>query len=529
MAAAVRDQPRCWGLGAAMHDFHADPAEVLAGTASGVRMAGSSRADPAQAFPLIKTGQKRGWTDSAVVRELAMVATLILSDVLALTAAFVAGVLIERQWLGVPGHHMLSWRQCVGAAMSMVTIFAWSGFYPGVPASVRRHVPRTLGAMFAVFCPLAGWIAHDHPHFTACLLAGVMFAIAVPLILISRTTLRLAGGGWSWWGHRVVVIGSRKHVRAVVGHLQSHRYTGLKVAAAVVDRPLRYRSMGVPTYVGYHTVERVCTEYGIVHGVMAVDQFSTRTTMAEVRAYARVLADLFVIPSGFRATGFDLSVGTAGGAVSLHLRRRVDAAFFARLLQPVERLLSIPLILLSLPLMALVAVAIKLDSRGPVFYRQSRFGMGGRCFNVLKFRTMAIDAEQRLLSLLMENPGMRDEYDRYHKLDVDPRVTRVGRLLRKLSLDELPQLFQVLTGQMGLIGPRPYAADECKHIGRAADIILSVRPGLTGYWQTFARSSVSFQQRVMMDVYYVRHRSFPMDIYILFRTFWVVLVGSHSK
>lgn len=82
---------------------------------------------------------------------------------------------------------------------------------------------------------------------------------------------------------------------------------------------------------------------------------------------------------------------------------------------------------------------------------------------------------------------------------------------------------------MGLIGPRPYAADECKHLGRAASIILSVRPGLTGYWQTFARSSVSFQQRVMMDVYYVRNRTFPMDVYILFRTFWVVVAGSHSK
>jgi lipopolysaccharide/colanic/teichoic acid biosynthesis glycosyltransferase len=263
--------------------------------------------------------------------------------------------------------------------------------------------------------------------------------------------------------------------------------------------------------------------------VLAVDQISSRAIMADVYAYAGHLRDLFVILSNVRGTGFDLNVASAGGAVSLHLRRQANGARLARLLHPVERLLAIPLIVVSLPIMLAVAVMIKLDSRGPIFYTQSRFGLGGRCFDVLKFRTMATDAERRLQSLLTDNPEMRDEYERYHKLDVDPRVTRVGRFLRKLSLDELPQLFQVLSGDMGLIGPRPYAAGECKHLGRAADIILSVRPGLTGYWQTFARSSVSFQQRVMMDVYYVRHRSLAMDIYILFRTVWVVLVGSHSK
>ncbi len=180
-------------------------------------------------------------------------------------------------------------------------------------------------------------------------------------------------------------------------------------------------------------------------------------------------------------------------------------------------------LMLSFPLCLLIALLIKLDSSGPVLFTQTRMGRNSRCFKMLKFRTMYVDAEARLHTLLATNPALRAEYETYHKLQNDPRVTRVGRWLRKLSLDELPQLVNILQGQMSLVGPRPYLPTE-RHKMRGADRrILVVRPGLTGFWQVFARNRVGFQERIQMDLHYLRVQSLRMDLHLLWRTVGVVL------
>jgi lipopolysaccharide/colanic/teichoic acid biosynthesis glycosyltransferase len=181
-----------------------------------------------------------------------------------------------------------------------------------------------------------------------------------------------------------------------------------------------------------------------------------------------------------------------------------------------------------LPLIALLALLIRLDSRGPAFYPQDRLGRDGRRFRALKFRTMHGDGEARLQAVIDTDPRLAAEYREFHKLTHDPRVTRVGRVLRKYSLDELPQLWNVLVGQMSLVGPRPYLEREVPQMDRREAIILRALPGMTGLWQVGDRNATRFEVRTATDVHYVRNWSPWLDVWVLARTIGVVLGGTGS-
>ncbi|WP_294442423.1 sugar transferase [uncultured Sphingomonas sp.] len=168
-----------------------------------------------------------------------------------------------------------------------------------------------------------------------------------------------------------------------------------------------------------------------------------------------------------------------------------------------------------LPLMLIIALLIYASDPGPVLFAHRRVGKGGRHFRCLKFRSMAVDAEARLAELLANDPAARAEWSRDHKLKRDPRITTVGSFLRKSSLDELPQLFNVLRGEMGLVGPRPIVDAEVDRYGRYFSHYCSVRPGITGLWQISGRNDVSYRRRVAFDVAYSRSRSALMDAKIL--------------
>lgn len=169
---------------------------------------------------------------------------------------------------------------------------------------------------------------------------------------------------------------------------------------------------------------------------------------------------------------------------------------------------------LFLPLMLVIAAAVKLDSSGPIIYRRRVVGAGGKLFDALKFRTMCIDADERLA----KDASLRVQFQRNHKLKDDPRVTRVGRFLRKTSLDELPQLFNVLIGQMSLVGPRMITSPERDYYGKWSMNLFTVKPGMTGLWQVSGRSNVSYEERVRLDMHYIRNYSIWLDVYLLWLT-----------
>ena len=185
---------------------------------------------------------------------------------------------------------------------------------------------------------------------------------------------------------------------------------------------------------------------------------------------------------------------------------------------------SVVLGLLFLPLIVAVAILLRCEG-GPVIFCHRRVGRDGKYFDCLKFRSMVPDADRVLRDLLERQPELKAEWLQDHKLRVDPRVTPVGRFLRRTSLDELPQLWNVIRGDMSLVGPRPVVREELMRYGRCAAMYLSARPGITGLWQVTGRNDTNYCRRVALDVYYVRRHNFFMDLYILLKTTQVVIGG----
>jgi len=194
-----------------------------------------------------------------------------------------------------------------------------------------------------------------------------------------------------------------------------------------------------------------------------------------------------------------------------------------------KRWLDISAILLMspvvLPVMGVIAMAIRMDSFGPILITQRRVGRHGRSFRMWKFRSMVVDAEARLARHLASDPAAREEWEANQKLRSDPRVTPLGKLLRRSSLDELPQLWNVLRGEMSLVGPRPIVRDEVERYHKVYPLYTQSRPGLTGLWQVSGRSNISYARRIVLDQIYIRRWSIGMDLKILLRTVPAVLFG----
>lgn len=193
----------------------------------------------------------------------------------------------------------------------------------------------------------------------------------------------------------------------------------------------------------------------------------------------------------------------------------------------IKRAVDVLLVLLCTPLIllviAMIAAMVALSSPGPIFYSHRRIRKNGAFFSMWKFRTMCVNSAEVLEEYLSEDPKARVEWNKTHKLRRDPRITRLGRFLRRYSLDELPQLWNVLTGQMSLVGPRPIVAAEVEKYGDCFNCYCKVKPGLTGLWQVSGRSSLTYDQRVKLDCEYVQRWSLMRDTVILLKTFSSVI------
>lgn len=501
-------------------------------------------------------------------RPLLSLGLLVLTDfiTLALSSALPVVVLVGDALTGTQ-------RFSVAAIVPMcIAVFASIQLYGQTPPSPPEELRRTTLATFVVY--VGSWtiavLARTGPlsalSHGAWALGWIASAVLVP---IGRVTLRWQCARRPWWGQPVVVIGAGKVGRAVVATLQNRPQLGLKPVAILDDDPTKHGTVratwgeddlmvqsvrqgpdssredyetpsqrmaleqfaeveGVPVVGGLELAPILAQRLHIRSIVIAMPKLDSAKLLALIERYAEGYSSVLVIPDLFSIAHFGAPTHNLGGVLGIEVQRQLLLAGPRLAKRAMDIILTTIGGLLILPFIAAVAVLIKLDSAGPVFYRQKRLGQDGVRFVAFKFRTMYGDGEDRLREVLERHPQLRAEYDEFHKLTLDPRVTRIGRVLRKFSLDELPQVWSVFTGDMSLVGPRPYLEREIPEMKGHEAIILRVRPGLTGIWQVTERNASSFEQRVLLDVEYVRSWSPWLDLYVLARTVPVVVGGTGS-
>ncbi|WP_433387215.1 sugar transferase [Micromonospora sp. KLBMP9576] len=340
----------------------------------------------------------------------------------------------------------------------------------------------------------------------------------------SRKRLHRARSEGVGWSRKVLVVGDTAHVLELVHTLRREPYAGYQVVGACIPdallAPVAQRLGDVPVVGSFRGIPEAASAIGA--DTVAVTA-SGELTAARLRRLGWQLEgtgiDLVVAPALTDVAGPRIHTRPVAGLPLIH----VEAPEFrgARKLIKgfVDRAVSSVALTLLLPPLAVMALAIKIDSRGPVLFRQTRVGQGGQEFGVYKFRTMVVNADALLAEL-----AARNETDGLmFKMRDDPRVTRIGRLLRKWSLDELPQLVNVLLGHMSLVGPRPPLPSEvARYDGDVARRLL-VKPGMTGLWQVSGRSDLSWEDGIRLDLYYVENWSLAADLTILWKTFGAVL------
>lgn len=451
---------------------------------------------------------------------------LILGDTVAVAVALALAVLVStvlsRTGTGGPvigGLQGTAARQeLLALLLAWLPVIAASGGYtPRVLGTGAEEYKRVIQGTLKVFGAVAvvGYaigLAEGRAVVATALVAGLV------LLPVGRYTTRravVAARQRGRWQHRVVVVGDREQVQSLVTRLHTDTFAGFAPVAACLGSGSRRRlTPGVPVLGSWDQVASVVRQVEADTVVVAGGQSATPE---RIRRTAWSLepdgADLVVSTSLTDVTGPRISVRPVAGLPLLYvdqprltgIRRAVKAAL--------DALGAVTGLTLLCPLLLVTAAVVRLTSPGPALFRQVRIGQDGREFRVFKFRTMYTDAEERLAELVDRN----ESDGLLFKIKEDPRITPVGRVLRATSIDELPQLLNVLLGQMSLVGPRPLPVKDSDFTGHVRRRLL-VRPGITGLWQVSGRSDISWEESVRLDLTYVENWSLSLDLLILART-----------
>ena len=322
---------------------------------------------------------------------------------------------------------------------------------------------------------------------------------------------------------KVVVVGHQDVISDLAAVLRRETYHGLSIVAACVvgaDHPAVID--GIPIVGGLHNVTDVVRRFQAdTVAVMACKEMMGARLRDLAWALEKTGTDICVAPALLDVAGPRTTIRPIAGLPLLHMEHPEFTGLKRLVKAASDRALACTALLLLAPVLAVIALAIAFGGRGPVLFRQTRIGKNGAPFTLFKFRTMVVDAEQRKAELI----GLNDTDGVLFKMRKDPRVTRVGAWLRRYSLDELPQLLNVLSGDMSLVGPRPALPDETRCYGDHVSRRLAVKPGITGLWQVSGRSDLAWDEAVRLDIRYVENWSFVLDIQILWKTLAAVVNG----
>lgn len=313
----------------------------------------------------------------------------------------------------------------------------------------------------------------------------------------------------------ILIAGSGTHIDEVARVLQREKWIGYSIRGAVTDDQVSATSLGVPVLGSLSELPELLDSTGVASVVFAEGSFDSAT---EFRRFAWQLEEsdvqVALAPTLADVSAERLEFRPLAGLPLVDVGRPTAAKSLRWLKRTADIIGSAVALILAFPVLLVAMIAIKLEDRGPVFFRQRRVGLHGEEFDCLKLRSMCVDAEARLAALQSQNEGAGVLF----KMKDDPRITRVGKFIRRYSIDELPQLWNTMVGDMSLVGPRPALPKEVALYDSDTRRRLRVRPGLTGLWQVSGRSSLSWEDTVRLDLYYVDNWSFVQDIMILLKT-----------
>jgi Undecaprenyl-phosphate galactose phosphotransferase WbaP len=417
-----------------------------------------------------------------------------------------------------------------------IPLYAVLALYPGFTLPKPDYLKRlsaasSLGFLFIGAVLLLSLRNMDYSR-VILLLSWFFSLFSVPLF---RYLAENIFGRFHWWGYPVLIFGHPDLAGEFYDRLRRYGKNGFRpLAVFVPEDPGREGSGGGRPEVGQLLLSCGAREvrqqlrpyknlYPRLLPVVMLDKIPPETQRRLLRSINDNFSRLLLVPDGSFNMRMSVRVADFCGQLALGLRHNLKDAYRLRLKRLLDVFLALLLAPPLFPLILLVYAAVRLDSPGPGFYRHTRLGRGGREIKILKFRTMYENADALLSRILETTPEMRREWEKGQKIRRDPRITRVGRFLRKFSLDELPQIINVFGGSMSFVGPRPIVAREIPRYGVAYNTYMQVTPGITGLWQVSGRSDISYAARVALDEYYVANWSVWLDIYILARTLPAVL------
>jgi Undecaprenyl-phosphate galactose phosphotransferase WbaP len=406
----------------------------------------------------------------------------------------------------------------------LLAILAIRGLYPGWKRSSVVELKEIVEAITLAYV-ITGIIIFIQG-------AGIIFSrsvfifswfFTVFLLPVGRSMVRKFIARFPWWGKPVVVVGSKKNVQEVVERLAKCPRLGLRpVIGLTVDGIPTKNNKSTPILPWSKKLLKQVQSAGIDTNILAIPSSDLHKDHPQIFRDLEISFQetVFILNDDIYSFMMSQPLDIAGLPAISSKRSLYDPA---KLL--LKRLIDILIVIIFfIPILmigSLLALWIRIDSPGPIFYIQHRVGRAQKVFSLYKFRTMVQNADE-VLAKMVEDPSVGKEWEHYHKLKNDRRITRAGRWLRRMGLDELPQVINILRGEMSLVGPRPYLQDELKKMGDATQTVFHVRPGITGWWQVNGRNELSFQERVRLELYYVSNWSLWLDFFIILKTFWVM-------
>lgn len=449
----------------------------------------------------------------------------VLSDLIAVSVAW--GGAVTGRYLCGGNFEVASYLRLSPLLAVWLIAFAMRGVYPArgmAPVEEFRRLAVASTMVWTILVVLT-FLEHSAETYSRLIFLIAWFG-SVLLLPIGRALVRKKVGSQPWWGTPTIILGGGVAARTVVRLLNRNPSLGLRVQAVLANDEIQKSIEGVPIVGGLADVAELVRQSGIGTAIVALPDVGSGSLSRVVNRYSRYFPDLLIVSDVLGPTNCCMEARGLGHLLTIGVRQN--------LLRPgariYKRALDIGLTtvggLIVLPLMAVVAGLIKLSSPGPVFYRHIRIGRGQKPFGAWKFRTMVLDSDRVLNEYLARTPSAFREWEENQKLRNDPRITRIGKLLRALSLDELPQLWNVIRGEMSVIGPRPIVPAEVPKYATYFDTYTRVLPGITGLWQVSGRNDTDYQKRVELDAYYVHNWSLWLDIYVLARTFQAVVSRS---